>query len=82
VIERWRVEYHTKRPCSALGYRLPDLAPLASGSKAIFTAYGYDIKPAHFSWGYFPGPVLADRPEVGIKMALIREHRILEETEE
>ena len=41
VIEKWRVEYNTKRPHSGLGYRLRGaggLLPL--GSKSIFTAHG------------------------------------------
>jgi hypothetical protein len=39
VIEKWRVEYNTKRSHSA---------PL--GSKSIFTAHGCDIKLSHFAW--------------------------------
>jgi putative transposase len=45
VIEKWRVEYNTKRPHSALGYRPP--APAACspwGSKSNFTAHGCGIK--------------------------------------
>ena len=45
VIENWRVEYNTKRPHSALGYRPP--APAACspwGVNPTFTAHGCDIK--------------------------------------
>ena len=45
VIENWRVQYNTKRPHSALGYRPP--APAACsprGGKSKFTAHGCDIK--------------------------------------
>jgi hypothetical protein len=45
VIENWRVEYNTKRPHSALGYRPP--APAACGPwgrKSNFTAHGRGIK--------------------------------------
>jgi transposase InsO family protein len=37
VIENWRVEYNTKRPHAALGYRPP--APAYN-----FTAHGCNIK--------------------------------------
>ena len=44
VIEKWRVEYNTRRPHSALGYRPP--APAACSpwaTKSRFTAHGCDI---------------------------------------
>ena len=52
VIEKWRVEYNTKRPHSALGYRPP--APAAykppESTKLNFTANDCDIKLSYFSW--------------------------------
>ena len=46
VIEKWRVNYNTKRPHSALGYRPPCPAACSPwGAQSIFTAHGCDIKP-------------------------------------
>jgi len=33
VIEKWRVDYNTKRPHSALGYRPPAPRPVALGEQ-------------------------------------------------
>jgi putative transposase len=35
VIEKWRVEYNTRRPHSALGYRLPAPAAFAPQKAAL-----------------------------------------------
>jgi hypothetical protein len=44
VIEKWRVNYNTKRPHSA---------PL--GTESLFTAHGCNIKLSHSPWTKNPG---------------------------
>ena len=51
VIEKWRVEYNTRRPHSALGYRPP--APAACSpwaTKPKFTAHGCDVNSLISHW--------------------------------